>query len=595
MAAETPLTTDELRSVRPGADAGPAQYTRVADAADARAYGRTARLALFTLPWIAALVLVSVLYASTFRWWYYEWITPGTYYAHAIFVPFFVGVMVWRSRERLAAARWRPSWTGLLLVAIAAALLLMAKRSEVPTVKSFSFVILIVGAAILLLGSARTRLLLFPLLFIVTMMPLVPDQLINTIAFPIQITSARIAAVILNLFTLHAVREGTMLQMDSYTLAVELPCSGFKTLVGLLTFAAAFAYLVEAATWKRWTLFLVTIPLSLVINAVRIALIGAVGELGSTAAAATFHDYSGMIVITLAFCFLYGFARLLRCDRFLGMPLNEAEEQKDREATTNAPDEPAWWQQAIAWRPAPQAVRRVTPFIAAMDVLLLSALAVQASVVHRAPALPPIATSQVPAQLSGDGVTWHDATSPPIRDRETRAVVEELRPLRLVNRDYVGTDGSRIGFFLTAGNGRNVFHDPHTCSLGSDATLTDAGPASISTPSGTVRLMESRFKMAGSPDSYEMMFFYVVQGSVIQRTSQVRTRLLLQTLLGDSGMPSYFFRVVQNSPGSDAAHRQQLMRFIRAMWGATGPILRGERPGIAGPPPMPIASESATP
>ena len=69
-----------------------------------------------------------------------------------------------------------------------------------------------------------------------------------------------------------------LIKMDTYSMAVELPCSGFKTLVSLMTFTAAFSYLVEGDRWKRWTLFITTIPLSLFINALRISFVGIVGE-----------------------------------------------------------------------------------------------------------------------------------------------------------------------------------------------------------------------------------------------------------------------------------------------------------------------------
>jgi len=62
--------------------------------------------------------------------------------------------------------------------------------------------------------------------------------------------------------------------MESYALNVELPCSGFKTLIGLLAFSAAFSYVVEGPIRKRWLLFLSSAPLAVLVNAVRIALIG---------------------------------------------------------------------------------------------------------------------------------------------------------------------------------------------------------------------------------------------------------------------------------------------------------------------------------
>jgi exosortase len=564
------------------------------------------RPAWYALPFLAALIMIWALYWTTFAWWWTEWTMPGSFYAHALFVPFFVGVMVYRNRERLAAARWQPSWIGLVPLVLSMALLMLAQRSEVTTVKSLSFILLLLGTSLLILGTAWTRILLFPLLFIVMMMPLVPDQLINSIAFPIQITSARIATALLNLIpTLHAAREGTMIQMENYKMAVELPCSGFKTLVSLLTFSAAFAYLVEAATWKRWALFLITIPLSLIINALRIALIGLAGELISVKAAATFHDWSGVICLVLAFLFLFSFARLLRCERFLGIPLSDEEEKRDqakREQQKSGaaeaepgPSAPAWWQCALAWRPTDEQIRRVLPSILAMDLVLAGTLAVQASVLKPVPPKPPIATTQVPSKFVSNDVTWMAAPAlmdGGYYDKLPKAIQEELNPIRVIDRDYLGSDGARLHFFMTAGNGRRVFHDPHTCALGSDAMLNDVGIVDIPTQHGIVRVQESRYKKVNNPEESEAMYCYIVEDKVVQRTEQVRNSMIWQTFFGDSGKPSYFFRVVQYAQGSDEAKRQQMINFISGMWDQIGPILKGQAPARAEPPPTPVANDA---
>ncbi len=220
-----------------------------------------ARWAVYGLPFLALLALIYALYREMFRNWWGLWTEPGSFYAHAAFVPFFVGIMIYRNREKFNAAAWNPSWAGLALLIPAMALLLLAKRADVTVVKSLTFVMLLLVSALMFAGPARTRVLLFPLLFVIMMIPLFPDQLINVIAFPIQLKSTQIATALLNLFQLHAVREGTLIRMDSYKMAVEGACSGFKTLISLLTFSAAFAYVVEGAVWKRWTLFLVTADL----------------------------------------------------------------------------------------------------------------------------------------------------------------------------------------------------------------------------------------------------------------------------------------------------------------------------------------------
>ena len=553
-------------------------------------------------PALIAVALVTWLYLGTFQWWYYEWTAPGSFYAHAIFVPFFVSVMVWRNRVKLTPQTWKPSWIGIPFLVVAMGLLLLAQRSDVTTIKSLSFMFLMFGISLTTCGTKWTRVLLFPLCFLVMMMPLIPDQLINGIAFPIQMASAAIATKLLNLIFLPAMQQGTVIQMDNYKMAVELPCSGFKTLVSLLTFSAAFAYLIEGKLWKRWTLFLCTVPLSLMINALRITLIGIVGELVGTAAAKWFHDVSGFIVLIIAFMFLFGFARLLKCDRFLGVAMNDeldkadrlAEEERKRLGIT-APSSPPVLQTLRNGLPDLAQARRLMPYASAMVGVLALTLVVRTVAVKPIVPLPPIATAQVPAEFKVGNVTYKL-----LPDRETdkltKAVQEALNPSRVINRTYMGNDGAQIQLFITAGNGRKVFHDPHTCSLGSDAVLQDVGVAEVPTETGKIGLQESHYYYNSQPtNKFIMMFGYVVDDRVVQRTEQVRNSMILQTILGDSGKPSYFVRVMQLTPGESPAQREQVTKFVGGLWSHIGPVLLGKAKAIDEPPPVPSdAAQAAT-
>ncbi len=539
---------------------------------------------LSLVPIALGIVLSILLYTPTFQWWWEEWTAPGSFYAHAIFVPFFVAVMIWRNRKKLAQAPSEPSWSGLWLVVPAMLLLLVGKRLDVTMLQSFSFWIMVFAVSLILFGKAKTRLLLFPLCFVVMMMPLIPDQLIGSIAFPIQMLSAKLASLFLNLMTLHAEQQGAMIKMDNYLMSVELPCSGFKTLVSLLTFTAAFAYLVEGAMWKRWALFFVTIPLSLFINALRITLIGVVGELVSAKAASVFHDYSGFIVLTLAFLFLFNFARIMNCERFLGIPLNDEQQAKD-DAKAEAEDadaeiEPAWWQVVLAWRPEGEQLRRVAPLVLGVNAFLLMALLIAPVLARGLHPQPPIATTQVPTEMTEGAYSWSTPPSP-YRDKLTKEVNEVLTPLRVINREYGGSDGSHINLFITAGNGRKTFHDPHTCSLGSDAVLEDVGSLTIPVLPGTppglpqIALSESQYHRNKEVDRFEFMMFYVVEGKIVKTAPEARTAILRQMFYGDAGKPSYFVRITQESPGTDEERRQQLVRFTAALWKHIGPVLTG--------------------
>lgn len=552
-------------------------------------------LMLLLFPLIAALALTSALFWSTFTWWWWEWNYPGSFYAHALFVPFFVAAMLWRDRTRIAAARWNPSWYGMLYVALGVPLMLAGLRLDVTTIQSIAFMLILLGICNLTIGRTRTNLLLFPLLFILLMMPLVPDQLINSVAFPIQVLSAKMAAALLNILQLHAVRQGTLIQMESYRLAVELPCSGFKTLVSLLTFTAAFAYLTDAARWKRWTLFLTTIPLSIVINALRITFIGVVGELFSTKAALTFHDYSGFIVLVLAFTFLYNFAKVLKCERFLGFRLDEGANADQKEEAPETPVQHPTWQEIVAWRPSLAQSKRLQPYLFGLNAALLIALGIRAAAIRPIPAQPPIGRNQVPTRLiTPRGDITYEAVDDVNNDKLTKVVQETLTPTRVISRTYQGTDGSRLMLFITAGNGRKVFHDPHTCMLGGDKVMRDIALLAVPTSLGPVQMLESRYRDVQNPEETEMLICYAVEGRTVPRTEDVRNRIVMQTLFGDSGIPSYFVRVTQVRPGSSPKQREEIINFAGAVWGQIGPILLGKAPGNpADGPPEPITEETA--
>jgi exosortase/archaeosortase family protein len=102
---------------------------------------------------------------------------------------------------------------------------------------------------------------------------------------------------------------------------VDVPCSGFKLLLSLLTLSAGFSYLTDMRPGRKWALFLLSLPLSVVINTVRIAIIGVIGACIGASTAERLHDASGLFALVLCMAVLFGIARGLGCRRFAGLPL----------------------------------------------------------------------------------------------------------------------------------------------------------------------------------------------------------------------------------------------------------------------------------
>src|SRR5689334_16331654 len=95
-----------------------------------------------------AIGLTAVVYWGAMKWWVVEWTAKGSFYAHGIFIPFFVGLMVWRDRERLRRLPVERCWWGLPLVFVALALVLASARAQVMVPVSVSFIVFLVGAVL---------------------------------------------------------------------------------------------------------------------------------------------------------------------------------------------------------------------------------------------------------------------------------------------------------------------------------------------------------------------------------------------------------------------------------------------------------------
>lgn len=532
-------------------------------------------------------------YWGAITWWVYEWTREGSFYAHGIFIPFFVALMVWRDRERLRRLPVERCWWGLGLVLFALTLVLLSHRAQVTVPFSVSFIVFLIGSALVVAGKRITRALLFPMLFLFTMIPIVPDQLINPIAFPIQLVSAKMAAGICSLIGFPASVNGTQVILQSYRMNVELPCSGFKTLLGLLSFSAAFAYVVEGATWKRWLLVAISGPLAILINGLRITLIGLVGETFGEPTAHMFHDYSGFIVLILGFTFLFNLARILKCDNFLGVPLTDPPDRSQPTRTSTTGDSAVTAAQASAEDRADKELRERTmqagydekwgrprrmslsffatglyPVIGALAVTV----AVKPAIVAPKPPVGAVASQDIPRALNSGQWTAEEIQSNVVDIPITPEVKEALNPISYINRLYVGGQGTsgHVEFLLTSGNGRKVFHDPHTCFLGSGYYMHDVGVETIQTAVGPLKVQVSEAERNEDHTRTLLMFCYLVDGNQYQTTQQVNTALIWQLLFGDSGRPSYFLRFRQMNLGTDETRREELRTFIKAIWSEIG-------------------------
>jgi exosortase len=167
------------------------------------------------------------------------------------------------------------------------------------------------GIVLFMFGWRHLRILAFPLLFLVLMIPL-PAIIFNKIAFPLQLLASRAGEFALSSVDIPVLREGNVLVLANTSLEVAEACSGIRSLISLLTLGIVFGYLADSRAWVRTIVALSTIPVAVVSNGARVAGTGiAAHRFGPAAAQGFFHEFSGWAVFVVAFAMMLGLQRAL--------------------------------------------------------------------------------------------------------------------------------------------------------------------------------------------------------------------------------------------------------------------------------------------
>ena len=241
------------------------------------------------------------------------WQDPN--YTHGFFVPVFSLFLLWEGRAKLAALRTQPSWWGLVILVFALIALVLGTISSGFFLARMSLLLLICGGVVFLAGWKHLAAISFPLAFLILMIP--SSTLVEQITFPLQILASKTATFLLTGVGIPAVREGNIILLPTARLEVAEACSGIRSLFSLITLTVIYGYLAETKTGVRVLLALIAVPVSILANALRIAVTGLVVEYwGLEGAQGTLHLLSGWLIFAgslLLIFFLHRLSRMFLC------------------------------------------------------------------------------------------------------------------------------------------------------------------------------------------------------------------------------------------------------------------------------------------
>ncbi len=263
--------------------------------------------------WLIAGLLVSICFAfwSLMRRLAALWTDFDGYYAHGLLIPVASAWLVWRKREALAKLPLKGSWIGLVVLLPSLYVATLAGRTQMPFVESILFLAVLAAAIVIIGGFRWLAAMAAPLLFLALGLPIL-DRFIDQLTYNLQVVSTNVAEVILKIGGQNPYREdATVIYLDNFTMNIAEACSGLKTTIAVTSSVLFFMLISQLRWWGNAVLAVIAIPLSVLVNGLRVAMIGFVGNRMGEKAGLDFHDYSGYIALIVCFAALSQITRIL--------------------------------------------------------------------------------------------------------------------------------------------------------------------------------------------------------------------------------------------------------------------------------------------
>ena len=187
---------------------------------------------------VACLVLYLAVLSPTLIWLWHQWTLSVWTNNHGIFIPLVVGYLATQALRTSHSTEPEASPWGFAWLGASMALLVIDAYMETRYLSVVAITVGLPGLCLLLLGSARTRLLRVPLAIALLAIP-IP----NAVATDLYLRHA--TAVLLEPLVRAAgfatYREATVLFLPGHTFVVADACSGFNTLYASIATAIVLA------------------------------------------------------------------------------------------------------------------------------------------------------------------------------------------------------------------------------------------------------------------------------------------------------------------------------------------------------------------
>lgn len=476
-------------------------------------------------------------------------------YSYGWFVPAISAYLIWQRSDLLRRLELQGSWWGLPVLLLA---LLMGAVGHLSAIRAFSqygFVLGVFGLSLAAVGLRGTRILAVPLAMLLFMIPL-PQFVLRELSHSLQLLSSEIGVALIRLFGISVFLEGNVIDLGGYKLQVVEACNGLRYLFPLMVLGALAAYFFHAAWWKRVLLLVSTVPLTILINSLRIGLIGVTVEYwGTGMAEGLLHDLEGWFMFLVCLALLL--AEMVLLAR-LGSPRQRLSDIFALPAPVPVP------------RDAVATVRRLSAAQLAAAGLMVLAAALALALPQRAQQAPPRTPfSAFPLELPGG---WTGRT-----ERLAPDIVAALAVTDYFLGNYSRGPGQPWVNFYSAyyasQSGGESSHSPRTCIPGDGWAILSMEEVQVPLAGAALRVNRSVIQRG---DQRQLVYFWFRQrGQTMTGEFEVKWGILRDAILLDRSDGALLRLVTPLAPGEDPAQAEPRLNDFLAV---AQPLLGGHIP-----------------
>lgn len=238
-------------------------------------------------------------------------------YTHAYFILPVSLLFVWQKRSVLKALTLkrhsRSNILGLALTILGALMFVFGWRQDYLFISTLSLIPILFGITSYLYNNGVVKTLFFPILYLSLLVP-PPLGILDSITLPLRYGISVITEMILKALHYPINREGLLLMVGKSEIYMGAPCSGFRSLITMISLGLAYVYITKGTAKKRIILLSSIIPLTMMGNLMRVVSTCLAAFYFGNTITSKFHDISGYAIFAILILGMMGIDSLLdRC------------------------------------------------------------------------------------------------------------------------------------------------------------------------------------------------------------------------------------------------------------------------------------------